>query len=75
MNVRSVLYAILIGALMLSLVGCTTVVPAAPAAEAPAGDQAAAPAADTAGKTFEDLVVGYAQIGAESEWRTANTQS
>ena len=75
MNVRSVLYAILIGALMLSLVGCTTVAPAAPAAEAPAGEQAAAPAAETAGKTFADLVVGYAQIGAESEWRTANTAS
>lgn len=26
-------------------------------------------------KTYKDLVVGYAQIGAESEWRTANTQS
>ena len=26
-------------------------------------------------KTYEDLVVGYAQIGAESEWRTANTKS
>jgi ABC-type sugar transport system substrate-binding protein len=35
------------------------------------------PAAPAAGgeKTFEDLVVGYAQIGAESEWRTANTAS
>ena len=26
-------------------------------------------------KTYEDLIVGYAQIGAESEWRTANTKS
>ena len=26
-------------------------------------------------KTYEDLVVGFAQIGAESEWRTANTNS
>lgn len=25
--------------------------------------------------TYEDLIVGYAQIGAESEWRTANTKS
>lgn len=50
--------------------------PAAPAAEAPAAE---APAADAAAaapkKTYEDLVVGYAQIGAESEWRTANTKS
>lgn len=72
MNVRNVLYAILVGALMLAMVGCTTV---APAAQAPAGEQAAAPADETAAKTYEDLVVGYAQIGAESEWRTANTQS
>jgi len=26
-------------------------------------------------KTYEDLVIGFAQIGAESEWRTANTES
>jgi galactofuranose transport system substrate-binding protein len=26
-------------------------------------------------KTYEDLVIGYAQLGAESEWRTANTAS
>ncbi len=26
-------------------------------------------------KTYQDLVVGFAQIGAESDWRTANTAS
>jgi ABC-type sugar transport system substrate-binding protein len=26
-------------------------------------------------KTYKDIVVGYAQIGAESEWRAANTRS
>lgn len=26
-------------------------------------------------KTYQDLIVGYAQIGAESEWRTASTLS
>jgi len=26
-------------------------------------------------KTYKDLVVGFAQVGAESEWRTANTES
>jgi ABC-type sugar transport system substrate-binding protein len=26
-------------------------------------------------KTYQDLIIGYAQIGAESEWRTANTDS
>ncbi len=37
-------------------------------------EEPAEPAA-AAEKTYEDLVVGYAQIGAESEWRTANTAS
>jgi ABC-type sugar transport system substrate-binding protein len=55
---------------------------AAPAAEeAPAeepAEEAAAeePAEEAAeAKTYEDLVVGFAQIGAESEWRTAETNS
>src|SRR5215212_1010963 len=26
-------------------------------------------------KTYEDLIIGYAQLGAESEWRVANTVS
>lgn len=49
------------------VVGCSSggAEPAAPAADAPAA----------AAKNMEDLVVGYAQIGAESEWRTANTAS
>ncbi len=50
---------------------------AGPAAEAPKADapkqEAQAPAAGK--KEYKDLVVGYAQIGAESEWRTANTAS
>jgi ABC-type sugar transport system substrate-binding protein len=44
----------------------------APEAAAPADDAAAEAASEL---TYEDLVVGYAQIGAESEWRTANTKS
>jgi simple sugar transport system substrate-binding protein len=44
------------------------------------GSESAAPTATSAPaakvkKTYKDLVVGYAQIGAESEWRTANTGS
>lgn len=30
---------------------------------------------DDGRKTYEELVVGYSQIGAESEWRTGNTAS
>jgi ABC-type sugar transport system substrate-binding protein len=41
---------------------------------APSASSSAAPP-DTQKKTYRDLVVGFAQIGAESEWRTANTRS
>lgn len=33
------------------------------------------PALEPVKKEYKDLVVGYAQLGAESEWRTANTVS
>jgi galactofuranose transport system substrate-binding protein len=33
------------------------------------------PAGDKPPKTYKDLIVGYAQLGAESEWRSANTAS
>ncbi|MGD8854766.1 MAG: ABC transporter substrate-binding protein [Chloroflexota bacterium] len=33
------------------------------------------PEGDDGYKTYEELVVGYSQIGAESEWRTGNTAS
>jgi galactofuranose transport system substrate-binding protein len=41
-----------------------------PPASAPNSSTASAPK-----KTYEDLIVGYAQLGAESEWRAANTIS
>ena len=63
---------LLVLAMLLMATAC--VAPVAPAA-APAADAAAAPAAEAGLKTYEDLVVGYAQLGAESEWRTANTNS
>lgn len=49
--------------------------PAAAEEEAPAESEAAEAEPAKEKKTYEDLVVGYAQIGAESEWRTANTAS
>ncbi|MBN1145614.1 MAG: substrate-binding domain-containing protein, partial [Anaerolineales bacterium] len=53
-------------ALILSLAACGS----APAAET------IDPALQPSGKkTYKDLVVGYSQIGAESEWRTGNTAS
>jgi simple sugar transport system substrate-binding protein len=54
-------------AVLLLLPACGAAVPsAAPSAAATPGG---------AKKTYQDLVVGFAQIGAESEWRSANTRS
>lgn len=55
------LFAIFLG--IFAPLGCTPQ-PDSPAAVPP-----------QAGKTYTDLVVGYAQLGAESEWRVANTIS
>jgi galactofuranose transport system substrate-binding protein len=55
-------------ALVLSLIGC-----AAPATPAPAAP--AAPAAAPALKTYADMTLCFPQLGAESDWRTADTAS
>jgi|SRR5579859_4600961 len=54
-----------------------TTPPAAPAATAaPAGAAAAAPAAAGAGTAaYENMTFCFPQLGAESDWRTANTAS
>lgn len=61
------------------LLAACVVQPAAPAAQPaePAESEAVEAEAESADEpmTYEDLVIGYAQIGAESEWRTANTAS
>lgn len=48
---------------------------ASTAAPAPAPASAAAPASTAEPAAATEIVVGYAQVGAESDWRTANTQS
>ncbi|HMQ51291.1 MAG TPA: ABC transporter substrate-binding protein [Anaerolineae bacterium] len=68
------LLTVLMAALAITACGGAAPEQAAPAKEA-APQEAAAEAEAPAQKTYEDLVVGYAQIGAESEWRTANTAS
>ncbi|GAA3910533.1 ABC transporter substrate-binding protein [Microbacterium invictum] len=50
------------GVLLLGLAGCAT------DSAAPGGDSDAGP------KALDELVVGFAQVGAESGWRTANTK-
>ncbi len=56
-------------ALLLTLVGCTPTLVASPMQEP------TMPAGEKPHKTYKDLIVGYAQLGAESEWRSANTVS
>lgn len=75
MKGSKVLLVVVILAMLAALIGCAAPAPAPAPAAAPASEEQAAPAADQAKKTYKDLVVGYAQLGAESEWRTANTAS
>jgi simple sugar transport system substrate-binding protein len=56
-------------ALLVSASGCGRSLP-----ETPAPQGAQTPGSPPR-KTYQDLIVGYAQIGAESEWRTGNTES
>ena len=53
--------------LVVSLAGCSRTLAAAP------GQQPTPVSSDKPKKTYKDLIVGYAQLGAESEWRSANT--
>jgi simple sugar transport system substrate-binding protein len=65
------LIVVLITALAIAACGSTPP-PAQPAA--PQKEEAAAPAATTK-KEYKDLTLCYPQLGAESDWRTANTAS
>jgi simple sugar transport system substrate-binding protein len=69
MKISKLWFLVVTAVLLVTLVGCTAVAPAT------TSEQPAAEPATQAKKEYKDLVVGYAQIGAESEWRTANTAS
>lgn len=60
--------------LVFGLVACTQ-----PASSAPASTPASTPASEPASEAGDDsgdlIVVGFSQVGAESDWRTANTLS
>jgi len=57
----------------LALAACAPA--AAPAAEAPAGGASFGQAACAPNCTYADMVFCYPQLGAESDWRTANSAS
>jgi ABC-type sugar transport system substrate-binding protein len=68
-NAKLMLLVVVV-ATLIALVACQpATTPSQPAATQPSAAQPAAK------KTYKDLVVGFAQLGAESEWRTANTVS
>ena len=68
-KVLSVLLSAAMAATLMTGCGQATSEPAAPAAT-----EEAAPAEEAAAEG-DLIVVGYAQVGAESDWRTANTES
>lgn len=79
---RKIVSALVCAAMVATMmVGCgsssaTTEAPAAEAEETEAEEEAPADAeAEAPAASGETIVVGYAQVGAESDWRTANTES
>jgi galactofuranose transport system substrate-binding protein len=74
---KVVSYVALLMVMAASLVACAA--PAAPAeapkAEAPKAEAPAAAAPAAKELTYKDLTLCYPQLGAESDWRTANTAS
>jgi ABC-type sugar transport system substrate-binding protein len=69
MKISRILLSTVIWVMLFAIAGCGQHLPAAPAQKA-----TTAPGAKPK-KTYKDLIIGYAQLGAESEWRTANTLS
>ncbi|HEX7434987.1 MAG TPA: ABC transporter substrate-binding protein [Anaerolineaceae bacterium] len=69
MKIARVLRLTLVLVVLLAAAGCGQPLAASPV-------QQATPEPGTKSKkTYKDLIVGYAQLGAESEWRSANTDS
>jgi ABC-type sugar transport system substrate-binding protein len=69
---RFFLYAL---GLMVTLTATLAVAACGTQSSAASLEQAAPKKAAPGEKTYQDLIVGFSQIGAESEWRTANTKS
>lgn len=59
--------------LLLALVGCGTAAPLS--TREPTANPGSEETQLAGGKTYRNLVVGFSQVGAESEWRTGNSAS
>jgi galactofuranose transport system substrate-binding protein len=69
MRFSKILILFIIFTMLIATTGCGTRTPASSAVEMNLT------ASGKTKKTYQDIIVGFAQIGAESEWRTANTNS
>ncbi len=69
MKISRVVLSTVVLALLLAAGGCGQPLLASPAQQATTAPDAKPK------KTYKDLIVGYVQLGAESEWRSANTAS
>src|SRR5687767_12049273 len=69
MKVSRILLFFVILASVLGSLSCT------PQSVSPSISELGSAVDDKPQKTYQDLIVGYAQLGAESEWRAANTIS
>ena len=69
MKLSQVLVGVGLLAILVAVAGCERLAPLAPSRQA-TPTSVAKPK-----KAYKDLIVGYAQLGAESEWRSANTAS
>jgi len=67
MKITSGLFPFVLVAIMLALFSCTQ------STASPTARQATADGKPK--KTYADVIIGFAQLGAESEWRVANTKS
>jgi galactofuranose transport system substrate-binding protein len=74
MKTSTVMFFVAVMLVLVVLAGCAPAAAPAPAAPAQPTAAPAAPAAATA-KTYKDMTLCYPQLGAESDWRTANTAS
>ena len=75
MNALRVSSVIVLAALTLGMLTSCGQAPATAVAPSGAASPADAAAANTGTKTYKDMTLCYPQLGAESDWRTANTAS
>ncbi|MBI5029095.1 MAG: ABC transporter substrate-binding protein [Chloroflexi bacterium] len=71
---KALLFFVLVVALI-AIVGCASATPAAQPPAASSAAPASSAASQAAAKTYKDMTLCYPQLGAESDWRTANTAS